>query len=126
MDWTIATPFTFAESLPRSLDPIRDIVEEIDVVWIERGAAMARAFFEVEHSTPIYSGLLRFNDVSIIAPRLDIRFGIVCAEERRATFVRQLTRPTFKASGLSDRCMFFEYRNVLGWHERLCAKGQKG
>jgi len=125
MDWSIATPFAFAESLPISLNPIRDIVEEIDVVWVERGAATARAFFEVEHSTPIYSGLLRFNDVNILAPMSDMKFGIVCAEERRGVFVRQLSRPTFRASGLSDRCLFFEYRNVFGWHQRLYARGKE-
>src|SRR5437899_3035544 len=27
-------------------------------------------FFEIEHSTPIYSGLLRFNDVRVLMPTL--------------------------------------------------------
>ena len=78
-------------------------------------------FTTVEHSTPIYSGLLRFNDVHLMLPDLAIRFGIVSNDPRRALFVRQLGRPTFKASGLKEICTFFEYQNVFGWHQRIRA-----
>jgi hypothetical protein len=122
LDWSLTPAFHFPIALPPALKPIKDIAEEIDVMWFERGAGHPTAFFEVEHSTPIYSGLLRFNDVHLTLPTLNMRFGIVSNDERRSVYVRQLGRPTFKASGLSEVCMFLEYRNVFGWYRNL----QKG
>lgn len=119
MDWSLTRPFDFKVSLPLLLKPVKNIVEEVDVIWIERGSGIATAFFEIEHSTPIYSGLLRFNDVHLLAPSLRPQFSVVSNDERRSTFVRQLNRPTFEMSGLSEICTFLEYRNVFGWHDRL-------
>jgi len=119
MDWSLATRFDCAATCPLGVIQIREIVEEIDVIWTERGSGAPKAFFEVEHSTPIYSALLRFNDVHILSPRLGARFSIVSNDERRSLFVRQLNRPTFRASGLNEACNFLEYRNVYAWHKRI-------
>lgn len=124
LDWSFTNSFEIATSLPPALDPIREIAEGIDVIWLERGGKLPVAFYEVEHSTPIYSGLLRFNDVHLMIPDQSIRFGVVSNEDRRALFVRQLARPTFRASRLSEMCTFLEYRNVFGWYERLRKGGQ--
>ena len=61
--------------------------------------------FEVEHSTPVYSGLLRFNDVLLANPKLS-RFTIVSNERRRALFSKQVFRPTFRKSGLAELVSF--------------------
>lgn len=119
LDWKLTNAFTFASELPPSLQDISDVVEEIDVLWLERGACQPAALYEVEHSTPIYSGLLRFNDVQLLLPGKSLRFGIVSNEERRGVFVRQLARPTFRASGLHENCTFLEYRGVYGWHLKV-------
>jgi hypothetical protein len=125
LDWTISSVFNLAHSLPPSLTSISEIAEEIDVIWLIRGGGYPVALFEIEHSTPIYSGLLRFNDVHLVLPNLKLRYGIVSNDERRSLFVRQLSRPTFEVSGLKEICAFFEYRNVYGWHERIKTNGQK-
>jgi len=119
LDWTLTPSFRPTHSLPSSLLPVKDIAEEVDVIWVDRGGGKPAALYEVEHSTPIYSGLLRFNDVHLTLPSVNVRFGIVSNEDRQALFVRQLHRPTFEASGLRDICTFFEYRNVFGWHQRI-------
>lgn len=119
LDWTLTHRFNPTNSLPSSLLPVKTIAEEVDVIWIDRGGAKPAALYEVEHSTPIYSGLLRFNDIHLTLPSASLRFGIVSNDVRRALFVRQLDRPTFKASGLRETCTFFEYRNVFGWHQRI-------
>lgn len=119
LDWNMTRSFECAGSLPQSLAPIIGIVEEVDVVWIERGGNRAAALFEVEHTTPIYSGLLRLNDVHLLLPDTNRRLGIVSNNDRRSVFVRQLARPTFKASGLAEVCTFLEYGNVFGWHMKL-------
>lgn len=125
LDWQLTTPFGLRDSLPPSLIPIREIAAEIDVIWLERGGDRPAAFYEVEHSTPVYTGLLRFNDVHLMLPNPTLRFGIVSNDERRALFVRQMSRPTFRASRLHELCTFFEYRNVFDWHTRLWTGGKR-
>ena len=110
----------FRDELPTSLNAIKDILQEIDVLWLKRGSNDLCGLFEVEHSTPIYSALLRFNDVHLFGSGESMPFRIIAEESRKALFCRQLNRPTFKASGLHQLCSFLEYRNVYGWYTRLC------
>ncbi len=121
LDWGMARPFVCRDSLPRTLRAASAIIGEVDVLWIAKGSSDVRALFEVEHSTPIYSGLLRFNDVHLAAPELRATFTIVANDARRGAFVRQLARPTFHMSGLSQMCTFLEYASVYGWHDRIKA-----
>jgi len=124
LDWKLTALFGLRKSLPPSLMYASGIAEEIDVIWFERGGDRPAAFYEVEHSTPVYSGLLRFNDVHLMLPSSTLRFGIVSNQERRALFARQIARPTFRASRLQEFCTFFEYRSVFDWHKRLRTKGK--
>jgi hypothetical protein len=122
LDWSISTRFKCRNVIPYGFDSVENILQEVDVIWIRKGSNQLRALFEVEHSTPIYSGLLRFNDIHLVAPDLRPRFSIVADGARRSLFVRQLKRPTFQVSGLSKLCTFLEYANVFGWHQRIQAK----
>lgn len=119
LDWSISSPFQCHKSLPQGYQEVEKIIQEIDVIWMQRGSSEPRALFEVEHSTPIYSGLLRFNDLHLVTPRLRPRFSVVANDARRELFVRQLNRPTFRMSGLNELCTFLDYRDVLGWHTRI-------
>lgn len=74
LDWAITDRFDYQRTLPQGLETVECIVSEIDVIWIERGASKLRAFFEVEHSTPIYSGLLRLNDIHLVSPQPGARY----------------------------------------------------
>jgi type II restriction enzyme len=104
--------------LPTRYGKVDDIVREVDVVWLQRGSSELRAMFEVEYSTPIYSGLLRFNDLHLVEPNLQLKFSIISNDLRRALFLRQINRPTFKMSGLSEICNFMEYKDVFNWFNR--------
>ncbi len=118
LDWSLTSPFQSIEQLPPGFETVEPILQEIDVVWVRRGSPGLAAVYEVEHSTPIYSGLLRLNDVRLTNPRID-RLTIVSNEPRRASFVRQLNRPTFNASSLSSVCTFLEYSEVYDWYQRV-------
>jgi hypothetical protein len=122
LDWSLTAHFECRDVLPYGFEPIESTLQEVDVIWIPRGSSEIKALFEVEHSTPIYSGLLRFNDVHLVAPTLRPRFSIVANDARRSLFVRQVNRPTFRMSGLSKLCTFLEYINVFGWYNRIKAK----
>jgi len=118
LDWSLVKPFSIRPTFPPGHERIEFILREIDVVWIQKGGNNLRALYEVEHSTPVYSGLLRFNDIFLLSPEIQ-RFAIVSNESRRSVFSRQINRPTFRVSGLSELCTFFEYSNVYSWYQRL-------
>lgn len=119
LDWSLTKEISQREILPNGFERISDILGEVDVVWLQKGSNEIKALFEVEHTTPIYSGLLRFNDIHLVAPSLKARFSIVANNERRSLFIKQVNRPTFQTSGLGDLCTFLEYADVFNWHNRL-------
>lgn len=118
LDWSLTPRFVLRSTIPEGYDDIKTVLSDIDVVWVAAGRNSIEGLFEVEHSTSIYSGLLRFNDVLITDPKVT-RFSIVSDDTRRAVFSRQVYRPTFKMSGLADLVSFLEYPNVFDWHMRL-------
>lgn len=118
LDGTYGENFSLRDHI-LGFEAVQNVLEEVDVIWIEKGSSNVRALFEVEHTTSIYSGLLRFNDVHLTAPQLHPRFTIVASSDRRAVFVRQLNRPTFRLSGISKLCTFLDYSEIFGWFKRL-------
>ncbi len=118
LDWSLSDKFDYKTEMPQRYESIRKIITEIDVIWIQRGSSNINAMFEVEHSTTIYSGLLRFNDLHLVEPNLKPKFSIVSNDLRKSLFLRQISRPTFKMSGLVDYCNFLEYKDVYAWFKR--------
>jgi hypothetical protein len=89
------------------LDPgSQRIISLIDVVWL-KGANQVAAAFEVEHTTSVYSGLLRMADLAALSPNLNFPLYIVAPRERLDKVRRELSRPTFQMLELHRRCAFF-------------------
>jgi len=86
------------------------IARSIDVIWFKKRTAQPVCFFEIEHSTLMYSGLLRLNDVKIDYP-IPNAF-IVGPSERRNLFESQIQRRSFVHSELSEICQFLSYGDV--------------
>ncbi len=122
LDWSLTPKFEPRALAPMGFKGCDRIVSDIDVLWLARGKNEPKAVFEVEHSTTIYSGLLRFNDLHLALPAIHPTFSIVADDMRRSTFARQLQRPTFQVSGLSEHCTFLDYGNVFNWHSRLLGR----
>lgn len=118
IEWSLTPSFRLRQAIPGGYNEVCPILSEIDVVWIGKGRDTIEGLFEVEHSTSIYSGLLRFNDVLLTDPKLS-HFSIVSDDNRRDLFARQVFRPTFRRSGLTELVSFLEYRNVFDWHSRI-------
>jgi predicted RNA-binding protein len=88
-------------------------IEQIDVLWL-KGRAIRRAF-EVEHTTSIYSGILRMADLLALQPNMDIRLHIVAPENRREKVFQEIRRPVFsllERGPLSESCTFLSYDSV--------------
>lgn len=88
-------------------------IEQIDVLWL-RGRAIIRAF-EVEHTTSIYSGILRMADLLALQPNMDIKLHIVAPQSRREKVFEELRRPVFsllEKGPLSESCTYLSYESV--------------
>jgi len=105
---------SFLDSLPLNYDDATlETVKQIDVLWL-KGRSMARAF-EVEHSTAIYSGLLRMADLLALQPNMQIKLHIVAPEERWEKVRREIKRPVFSLlehGPLYEKCTFLSYEDV--------------
>ena len=89
----------------------RRVMRNIDVIWFRKGAGHPVRFFEIEHSTSVYSGLLRFNDVMIDFP-IPEAFVVGDGDRTLAKFEREVTRRTFEHSGLREVIRFLPYEKV--------------
>lgn len=90
-----------------------DTIKHIDVLWL-RGRSIVRAF-EVEHTTAIYSGILRMADLLSLQPNMDIRLHIVAPEERKNKVCTEIRRPVFallERGALSKVCTFLSYDSM--------------
>jgi type II restriction enzyme len=87
------------EALPASIAsaPGADASRLIDVLWLERDQQRVAAAFEVEHTTSIYSGIIRLLDLALGAPGHATRGLFLVAPDDREHEVRaQLARPAFQ------------------------------
>lgn len=74
-----------------------DAIRLIDVLWLECGGDHVTAAFEVEHSTSIYSGIVRMLDLALSGGDLHATAGLflVAPDAREADVRAQLRRPAF-------------------------------
>jgi len=88
------------------------IIEFIDVLWLKGNAIIAA--FEIEHTTSIYSGILRLADLVMLVPSIHVDLFIVAPRDRYDKVTRELNRPTFAsyALRLHERCKFVSYEDV--------------
>lgn len=105
------------ESLPftqfSNAEPTLKTIEQIDVLWLSK-KTIVRAF-EVEHTTAVYSGILRMADLLALQPNFHTRLHIVAPEERRKKVFQELRRPAFSVfeqGPLSKLCSYLPYEKV--------------
>ncbi len=121
--WRPVDNNTLITRLPLNYDNVTlRIIENIDVLWIRRNA-IVRAF-EVEHSTSIYSGLLRMADLMSLQPNLMIKAHIVAPMARRGKVLQEISRPVFslmQSGPMSESCSYLSYDAVkeLGGERNL-------
>lgn len=96
-------------TLPTGIEQIAggEAVRLIDVLWVDQSSDCPVAAFEVEHSTSIYSGIVRLLDLALGLKENGHSIGLfLVAPDSRADEVRaQLRRPAF--SGVQDRTFYF-------------------
>jgi hypothetical protein len=88
-------------------------IERIDVLWVRGESYLAG--FEVEHTSTIYSGLLRMSDLVTMIPNIELKLYLAAPDVRAAKFAREVIRPTFsqRQKPLHAVCRFLPYSNLL-------------
>lgn len=109
--WNPVDDRTLLTHLPLNYDTVTlRTIEKIDVLWVRRNS-IVRAF-EVEHTTSIYSGLLRMADLMSLQPNLRIKAHIVAPLSRRGKVLQEISRPVFalmESGPMSESCSYLSY-----------------
>ena len=102
------------ERLPLNYDDTTlRTIEQIDVIWL-RGRSIVRAF-EVEHTTSVYSGILRMADLLALQPNMDIKLHIVAPSFKREKVFQEMRRPVFsllEKGPLTESCTYLSYDSL--------------
>ena len=113
------------DTLPPALENALaiDTIRLIDVLWFEKGGRVAAAF-EVEHSTSLYSGIVRMLDLALgAADGLTCRYFLVAPDRREADARAQLARPAFRrVTDLDVR--FIAYSDLAAHRDSIGRFGQ--
>lgn len=113
------------DCLPETLEKASaaDAIRLIDVLWIEAVTGRVAAAFEVEHTTSIYSGIVRMLDLALGLPAQPAHSLFLVAPDIREKDVRnQLLRPAFSRVGdLNVR--FIPYSELEAHREAIARFG---
>lgn len=99
-------------------------IELIDVLWLQSNTIVAA--FEIEHTTTIYSGLLRLADLITMQPNINIPLFIVAPDEREEKVKREINRPIFSQAlkiPLPEICRFIPYSALKAKVEQAISGG---
>lgn len=110
--------------LPDTLEasPGGDAIRLIDVLWFdERGEVVAA--FEVEHTTSIYSGIVRLLDLALTTEQAVQGLFLVAPDSRESDVRAQLARPAFRAVS-TLRVRFLPYGELERHRESMARFGE--
>ena len=104
-----------------------ETIRLIDILWLDRTSGRAEAAFEVEHTTSIYSGIVRMLDLALgfesEHPSAAAYF-LVAPDEREEEVRAQLARPAF--SRVRDLALSYLPYGELRQHREAIARFGSG
>lgn len=102
-------------------DRVLEIAERIDVLFFDKERDVLTHAFEVEHTSTMYSGLLRLNDIAETCHRGTTKFYIISDKSKRDKFNHELERPSFQLLR-KDKCEFVSYEELEEAWKQLQSK----
>jgi hypothetical protein len=104
-------------TLPSFADAaFQQIIRRIDVLWLHQETVVAA--YEIEHTTPIATGLLRLYDLGVLCSHADY-LCIVAPQERFRRIQFELSRPVFHTQQLHDKCRLIAEEVLLEHEEHI-------
>lgn len=111
--------------LPKAIitSPAYDMIRLIDVLWLDENGTQIMAAFEVEHTTSIYSGIMRMLDLALSdSAQATEGLFLVAPDDRREDVAAQLRRPAF--SRVADlKVRYLPYGELAAHRESLARFG---
>lgn len=102
-----------------------DAIRLIDVLWLDGTTQQVSAAFEVEHTTSIYSGIVRLLDLALGAGAGTAHgLYLVAPDDREADVRTQLARPAF--SQIGELAVRFISYGALAKHRENMARFGSG
>jgi type II restriction enzyme len=111
-------------SLPSAIQTARGVeaIRLIDVLWLNRESGEVVAAYEVEHTTSIYSGIVRLLDLALGPAQALCGLFLVAPDDREDEVRLQLKRPAF--SRVADlRVRFLPYSELQRHRESIARFG---
>ena len=71
-----------------------NIIEYVDVIWLDDEFIVE--MFEVEHTTSVYSGILRMTDFVVKVPNLAVSMNIIAPDNKEDKVRRVMNRPSIQ------------------------------
>jgi len=102
--------------LPLENEMIR-IIEQIDIIWLREN--MIVMAFEVEETTPVYSGLARFSDLTKSMPNMRIKAYIVAPKSKIEKVINEFSRATFKELAKQEKWGYILYPDLVHAYETI-------
>lgn len=102
--------------LPLKSETIK-VVEQIDVLWLREN--MIVMAFEVEETTPVYSGLARFSDLVKSMPNIRIKAYIVAPKSKTKKIIHEFNRATFKDLARKEKWGYILYHDIIRRYEAI-------
>lgn len=103
------------KTLPVQFDQATNrTIELIDVLWLKDNSIVAA--FEIEHTSSVYSGLLRMADLITMQPNINIPLFIVAPDERSEKVRSEINRPVFSialSQSLPKICRYIPYSKLI-------------
>ncbi len=119
-EWHSQSLKNLRTELPRQFDEATNTtIELIDVLWLQGDAIVAA--FEVEHTSAIYSGLLRMANLIAMQPNIKINLYLVAPDDRFEKVFSEINRPTFSRlkPPLPKICRFIPYSALKSEIEKV-------
>lgn len=107
--------------MPGVNQDVIDTISYIDVLWLDGRKIIAA--FEVEHTTSIYSGILRMSDLLVSVANVTFPLYIVINRKRLNKAIRELKRPTFQQIDLPEHCLILFDEDVIMKAEHIIFAG---
>lgn len=93
------------------------IISRIDVLWIQNDVVVAA--YEIEHTTEVYTGLLRLYDLGNLFLEQNVQLCVVAPKERFGRVQFELSRPTFHAHAMRKSCIILAEETLLLHEEHI-------
>jgi type II restriction enzyme len=98
-------------------------VELIDVIWLKRAEPRVVCAFEIEHSTSIFSGILRMKDLAHSLTGEASQFYLVAPTAREKEVAIQMARPSLYEAKNSFRLGYLRSEDVKEHCDGMCKFG---